>query len=601
VGAAVADVQTIGSRRRLRSQLAYTVAACGVAAVVATAWVVSRSPILLHPTEMAFWDSALVATWVAAGLYVWSERPSGRLGPLMIALGFLYAGYLLSASGNAVVYTLGMVVWAAIIIFTVYVWLSFPEGRLEWSVERWFVVAIALATAVVWLLLLVLAPTLPAGGSEIECGSRCPPNGLQIVNGGAGAATALATAVSVVFTVALIGQVALISNKARSPSRLRRRMMMPLAIVVVAGGIEFVTSLYVAPAYPGARQPLLIADYLIALAVPVALLVGLARARTFAAISLGSVASRASDTPMTADAAQNLIADSLGDPTLKLALWAPQRARYLDVHGGPVELPATTADRHVTFVTRDSRAVAALIHNPSLDADPYVVEGLTSTSLMLIDNARLVEEVHASRTRIAAAANQERLRLERDLHDGAQQRLMAIQIKLRLAQRTVRDHRLAEQLEEIGTDAAEAMEDLRTLAHGLYPSVLRDGGLVDAFRALAMRAAIPIEVNAHGVARCSAGVEGAVYFCALEAVQNSIKHAGPEAHVTITLRREGGRLHFAIEDDGAGMGTAAVTEGLGLVSMRDRIGAVGGDLEISSSPGRGTRVSGSVPDEQEPS
>ena len=141
------------------------------------------------------------------------------------------------------------------------------------------------------------------------------------------------------------------------------------------------------------------------------------------------------------------------------------------------------------------------------------------------------------------------------------------------------------------------MGDLRALAHGIYPTVLLERGLADALRSVGTTAPIPIDVADEGVGRCAPTIEAAIYFCALEAIQNAIKHAGPNARVAVSLARRSEGIEFAIGDDGVGMETEAAAEGTGLVSMRDRIGAVGGELEIVSSPRAGTHVRGTVPDE----
>jgi signal transduction histidine kinase len=294
---------------------------------------------------------------------------------------------------------------------------------------------------------------------------------------------------------------------------------------------------------------------------------------------------------------QNALREAVGDPTLTLALWTPERAGYLDVQGSPIELPRTPDEhRAITPVTRDGSPIAALIYDSALDTDAEIVGGLAATSLMLLENTRLVAELRDSQARTAESAQRERLRVERDLHDGAQQRLMAIQVKLRLAEQRVSDLELSRRIEEIRAEAAEAVDELRALAHGIYPSALRDGGLADGLRSLAMRASIPVSMSDEGIGRCRGAIEANVYFCALEAVQNASKHAGPGARVTIILGRSPGGIRFEIADDGVGMDASATGDCLGLVSMRDRIGAVGGELEISSSPGRGTIVRGTVPD-----
>ena len=249
----------------------------------------------------------------------------------------------------------------------------------------------------------------------------------------------------------------------------------------------------------------------------------------------------------------------------------------------------------VDHIANRNGPVAALIHQPTLDIDFDALEGLAATSLMLVENIRLLDELRASRLRIVEAGDRERRRLERDLHDGAQQLLMAVQTKLRLAQERIEDDRVVAQLEAIGNDADAAVKELRSLAHGIYPPVLRSGGLMEALRSLARRAPIAVSVADEGIGRCSPSVEAAIYFCSAEAIQNAIKHAGSNARVGVTVGRDRDRVHFAISDDGVGIDHSERGDGDGLVGMRDRVGAVGGELEIVSSPGRGTTVRGTIP------
>jgi signal transduction histidine kinase len=235
------------------------------------------------------------------------------------------------------------------------------------------------------------------------------------------------------------------------------------------------------------------------------------------------------------------------------------------------------------------------VHDALLDADEALIDGLAASSFMLLENARLVDELRASRGRIASAAEHERLRLERDLHDGAQQRLMAIQIKLSLLRDRLGDEDLTGELDEISEDASAAVEELRGLAHGIYPTVLRERGLADGLRKAAAGSPVRVEISDRDIGRFDPALEAAVYFCVLEAVQNATKHAGDGARVTVTLERDGGGLVFAVADDGPGFDPGEAAHGMGLVSMRDRISAVGGELEISAPPGQGTTVRGVVP------
>ena len=575
---------------------AFALIAIGVAGVVATAltaWAVSRSPILVDPKGVSFWRSLVVASWVGVGLFTWWRRPDSRLGPLFMGNGFLYAATSLNASGASLAYTLGMVMWAVYVVYTAYVLLSYPQGRLESGLQRTFIRAYALSTAVLTGLTLALSPTFAGAGSFNDCGTRCPANPLAV--GDVAIGRALNSASSIVFTIALIGLTMLLLEKARAAGPVMRRAVTPVAAVFAGIVVWFVISLYVLPAYPGTRTAVTIVNGVLGLAGPLAILLGQVWGDRFAAISLGQIAVRARNRPLTPSAVQEVLADALGDSTVKLALWDGVSG-YVDVDGEPVELPVEPQARGVTLLSQDSRPVAALIHDPMLDTDSALVEGLAASSLMMLENVRLVAELHASRARIVETAEQERRRLERDLHDGAQQRLLAIRIRLGLVADSVDDPKLAAQLDAIGTQSEEAIEDLRALAHGIYPPTLQDFGLGGALRAFAMTASTPaMEVDDEGIGRCSPTVEAAIYFSVAEAVQNATKHAGSHARVTITLGRDEQRVHFAVADDGVGMDNPSSADGAGLTSMRDRIAAVSGELEITSTPGHGTTVRGSVP------
>jgi signal transduction histidine kinase len=241
--------------------------------------------------------------------------------------------------------------------------------------------------------------------------------------------------------------------------------------------------------------------------------------------------------------------------------------------------------------------VSADAHQTLVAAPALARENLELKAALGESRRELVD----ARARIIRASDRARGKLERDLHDGAQQRLTAILIKLRVAQEFALDEDLTRRLESISVDAELAVDELRALARGIYPAALRDRGLAAAVRSLAIGAPIPVGVIDEGIGRCSALVEAAVYFCVSEAVQNTIKHAGADVRVTVDLRRGPRRgIRFEVTDDGVGMKMPSRSNGIGLISMRDRIGAVSGELEISSAPGRGTSVRGTVPDDRRP-
>jgi signal transduction histidine kinase len=249
------------------------------------------------------------------------------------------------------------------------------------------------------------------------------------------------------------------------------------------------------------------------------------------------------------------------------------------------------------------RVEALLVHDVSLLRELELLDTVVTFVRMALENERLtaavaasVAEVAASRARIQSAADEERRRIERDLHDGAQQRLVALRVKLALAEEIVQQDPAdgASRLHLLGDEVAAAVEDIRSLASGVYPALLAERGLPEALGAAARRSPVDTRVSRDGVGRYALDVESAVYFCCLEAMQNASKHAPGARRVTIELR-EDDRLRFEVRDDGEGFDMRENGWGAGLTNMRDRIEAVGGRLVVRSAPGEGAAVSGSVP------
>jgi signal transduction histidine kinase len=236
-----------------------------------------------------------------------------------------------------------------------------------------------------------------------------------------------------------------------------------------------------------------------------------------------------------------------------------------------------------------ARQVGLALHNVQLDS---------ALQASLDEVRRQAEELRASRARIVAASDAARREIERNLHDGAQQHLVALAVNVRLARQLADSDpdMTKEMLDQLGHDLQDAVQQLRDLAHGIYPPLLMDRGLVEALSAAAGRAVIPTMMDADGVGRYSPEVEAAVYFCCLEALQNAGKHAGEGAHATIRLWEEAGGLLFEVADTGAGFDMASRSKlGAGFVNMGDRVGAIGGSFSVQSAPGKGTKIAGRIP------
>ncbi len=255
-----------------------------------------------------------------------------------------------------------------------------------------------------------------------------------------------------------------------------------------------------------------------------------------------------------------------------------------------VERPTTEppfTEKEDLVLTELSRQVGLALHNVRLDS------ALQST---LDEVRRQAAELRASRSRIVAAADAERRRVERDLHDGAQQHLVALAVNVRLVRDLVREDpdAAAGALDEIAAEVKATVQELRDLAHGIYPPLLMDNGLPEALRAVATRSPLDVEASVDGIGRFTPDIEAAVYFCCLEALQNAAKHA-PEAHVHIKVWEDQGGLLFTVGDDGPGFDPARASGGHGFMNMSDRLGAIGGSVRWDSTPGAGSTVRGSIP------
>jgi signal transduction histidine kinase len=246
------------------------------------------------------------------------------------------------------------------------------------------------------------------------------------------------------------------------------------------------------------------------------------------------------------------------------------------------------------IITELARQVGLALHNVRLDS---------ALQASLDELRKQADALQASRARIVVAADAERRRIERNLHDGAQQYLVALAVKVGLTKQLIdgQPAQAAEMLDELKGDVQETLDELRRLAHGIYPPLLADRGLVEALRSAGERATMATTLEAGAIGRYPAEVEAAVYFCCLEALQNAGKYAGEGARVNIHVWEEAGALRFDVSDDGAGFDVKSAGVGAGFTNMSDRVGAIGGSLRVESAPGQGTNVSGTIPVERTPS
>jgi signal transduction histidine kinase len=297
---------------------------------------------------------------------------------------------------------------------------------------------------------------------------------------------------------------------------------------------------------------------------------------------------------------RELLAESLGDHSVAIAYWLPDRAMFVDERGHQVDLPDPASGRAWTAVERDGRPVAAIVHDAALDTSSELVQAAASASSLAIDNERLkadlrarLEELRRSRLRIVEATDAARRRIERDLHDGAQQQLVALALELRLLKAKVGDDpEVGRLVDGLSDHLSSALADLRELARGIHPSILTDRGLGPAIASLAERAPVIVTSDVAVDERLPPPVEAAAYFLVAEALTNVAKYA-QASEVTIDVRRVNGAVLVDVADDG--VGGADVAAGSGLRGLFDRVAAVDGELIIDSPPGAGTRLRARIP------
>ena len=384
-----------------------------------------------------------------------------------------------------------------------------------------------------------------------------------------------------------------------------RRSLAPVLVVAIAYFGVFSVLLAargIAPDSPvvtGAMWALVLAVPLLA----AGFLFGIARWHLFLAAANAGLAGRLANHPGPGEL-QTALAETYEDPGLEIVYPGARHGDWVSESGDPVTIPEPGSGRWLTEVADDGRTIAGIVHDDTLAGEHAFVDAARTYAVLTLDNRRLgeeaaalLDEVRESRLRIQASADDERRRVERDLHDGAQQRLVALRIKLELAAERIddRDHRSARLIRELGTEVDGALDEIRSLARGIYPSPLADRGLVEALRSAALQAVLPAVVRASNTReRYPRAIEAAAYFCCLEAMQNAAKHALRARSIVIELA-DNGVLQFEVIDDGEGFKPEDVEAGVGLTSMHDRLAAVGGQLQIVSAPGGGTRVLGRIP------
>ncbi|MEU6712263.1 histidine kinase [Nonomuraea sp. NPDC046802] len=510
---------------------------------------------------MSVWLPAIA--FLAAGVVAWRSRLRRRLGTLLLAEGLLWTLYHFPPAVPREVVALTAGAWPALLAHLV---MAFPTGRLGNGTSRLVVVLAYLSVAVMGLRRLagpLMSETISAVGT---------------------------------LALVLVGLAVIILQavRLRGSSAVQRRSLMPVLAAAVVATALFVVWKPVMVA--GGSAPALALGVQIALtAIPLAFLWSLLRRRIDRGGVAGLVVRLTSEPhPATLQAA---LAETLHDPGLRVGYWVPEAEGYLDGGGRPLlERP----DQVVTRVDRDG-PLAVLSHDPALLEDPELIEAACAAASLALENERLTAELLArlrqlseSRARVVRAAEAERRRLERDLHDGVQQRLLSIPLTLSLAEAALSSgaERARPLIAEARASALTTLDEVRALAQGIHPPILTERGLVGAVRELAAVAPVPVEVASDDAGDLPAEVETTAYFVVAEALSNLAKHAAAD-RAAVTIGKAHGRLLVEIQDNGRG--GADPERGSGLRGLVDRVRTNGGSLRVHSPSGQGTRIEATLP------
>jgi signal transduction histidine kinase len=577
----------------------------GLSGAIGAGLLVATSDHLVHPIGFGLWLAVTVVGWLGAALYWLVRRPGNRLGLLLLAVAVCTVVMSLQGANQPLLHGIGVLADWLFVLAVFYVVFAFPEGRIETRVAWALLGATALERLGSYVPSLLFSPTVSGNFPQAACNAACPANGFMIADRPTIADGLLSSEISIYVRLAVRSAICVyLIYRLATATKPRRRALVPVYVPVLIAIapilVFYLVRLGLVHLDAGALSTLSWVGTSGIGTLPYGFLLSVVVSTLFAAAALKMIVSRLVKSPSAAQLRATL-ADALDDRSLALGFRLEREGGFVDSSGRPLaSMPPP--GQSSSLITQNGETVAVIMHDAALDTDPELVAAAGQATLLAIENGRLTAELgstttelQATRARVVTAGDAERRRIERDLHDGAQQHLVALSIKVGLA-REVADPEAVARLDGMGKELDEILEQLRDLAHGLYPTVLRDLGLQAALVALVGQSVSPAKVEAGAIGRCSEEVEAAVYFCCAESLQNIDKHAGLGTTAVIRLWEHDGRLLFEIVDDGAGFDVESARHpGHGLANLSERITAHAGTLEIESTPGRGTTIRANIP------
>jgi signal transduction histidine kinase len=560
------------------------IAAAGVLAAGVSVALALTSDHVDEPVVRSGLIDWITLTYILSGVIAWWRRPQSRLGPLMVAAGFVTFLSTLQWTSSDVPFTVGLSLDLVPFALFLHVFLAFPSGHLERGFERWLVVTSY-----------VVAIGFELAGMTI--GGFGPHNLLELTSRPDAALTLEHAQLLGLSAISLAGIGVLAARRRRTGRPLRRSLSLltdAFALALVMFPILFTSAIW----FRGQFVEIQRATFALIGLAPIVFLIGLVQDK-LARSGVGDLLVQLRS-DLSPPALREAIARALRDPSLELAYWLPEFDTWADVNGKSVALPEPGSARAATLVDGDGERMAVLLHDPALEEEQELLAAVGAAAGIALENGRLVaeqkahlEELKGSRARVIEAGQRERQRLERNLHDGAQQRLVALSLELRMLEKQVAGDADAEaRIDRARQEIALSLDELRAVARGLHPAVLSGHGLEVALESMAAQAPFPVRLTVAFEDRLPDQVEVAAYYVVSESLANIGKHAGAKSASIDVVRQEGVVVIEVVDD---GVGGADTEQGSGLRGLADRVEAQGGTLRVWSPSGGGTRLRAEMP------
>jgi signal transduction histidine kinase len=562
------------------------------AAAVSAAWWTLQSHSTPMPGLRAGFLVYSIAVPSAVGMLWWMRRPASGIGPLLVALGL--SSWLLSwqSAKDPLAVALGVAAAGLIAFQTLYLCMSFPAGRLTTQLERWVALAAAIVLGLAWLPVAFMSD----GGLQFTlCTPGCPP----LIDVGSNSPLAIRELFFALSNIFIAGAVLAVVGasyvRASAPRRRASLVVLVVSVFYLVTAIAAYAARLGSPPNEQLLMQLSVLHLSSRMVLPLGFLAALLHAEYYAAGAIRRLV-EGLGSGVSLRRLRGVLAAAVGDPKLRIGVWDGGLRRYVDSDGSAFVWPSPGSGRAVLPIERNGQPIAAIVADEAVVAERDLRDAAATATVLAIEEQNVEGEVMALRVQAVAAADAERQRIVRDLHDSAQQRLVALRVRVSLlANEAGRQEANRAVSDRLATELDQSIVELRSITRRFLPPSTIASGVAPALRSLTTSWPIEITVHDRGVGRHGQATEMAVFSCCIDAIRNAMEHGGRAVKVSVRLFERGGFLRFVVRDNGTGFDATDIPPGPGLTAMNDRIVVAGGCLSFVSAPGKGTIVTGTIP------